>query len=245
MTFFKILILYFSRSGYNYYNGRIVHLDVGNTKANALILQNITKGDICEVVPVNPYPVQYQECTEIAKIEKEQNSRPEYRISCTNVTSYDLIFLGHPIWWGTFPMVVHKFLEDYDLGHKNIAHFVTHEGSGFGTSQTDLRNKLPNAKYVSGINTRGGQVNTSISSFEAWVSAIFRELNVTNNNDGIGNNDGNNDEENGNGNVNPNKSLKPGEIAGIVVGCAAFVVIVIMVIVFVVLRKKKQNVTTE
>lgn len=68
-----------------------------------------------EIKPANPYPDDYEECTEVAKAEKENNERPELASLPDSIEKYDRIYIGYPIWWHTVPMVIGTFLESCDL----------------------------------------------------------------------------------------------------------------------------------
>jgi len=82
---------------------------------------------------------------------------------------YDLIYLGYPNWWGTFPMAVFTFLESYDFSGKTIVPFCTHEGSGIGNSERDIKKLCPNAKLLPGIAIRGGSVGVADNLVHSWL----------------------------------------------------------------------------
>ena len=107
----KILIAYYSRKGQNYVNGAIKNLSKGNTEIVAEFIQKAVGGELFEIDTVKNYPVDYTECTEVAKVEIQQKARPELKSYLPNIDDYDKIFLGFPIWWSIFPMAVATFLE--------------------------------------------------------------------------------------------------------------------------------------
>ena len=78
---------------------------------------------------MKPYPVDYNETPEVAKVELHQNARLELTDEVKNMDDYDTIYLGYPNWWNTFPMAVFTFLESYNFSGKTIISFCTHEGS--------------------------------------------------------------------------------------------------------------------
>jgi flavodoxin len=168
----KILIAYFSRKGNNYVNGSIVNLQTGNTKAAADKLQSITGGDLFEIQTVNSYSEDYFQCTEEAKKELNENARPELKEKISNMDDYDVIFLGYPNWWSTMPMGVFTFLESYDLKNKNILPFCTHEGSGMGRSETDIKNLCPDSVIFDGLALKGGSVGNCEQSLKNWINKI-------------------------------------------------------------------------
>lgn len=153
----KVLIAYFSRKGQNYVNGDIVNLPVGNTEVIAKKIHAIKGGDLFHIDTIKPYPVDYTQTTEVAKVELRQNARPELNDSVKNMDDYGIIYLGYPNWWGTFPMAVSTFLESYDFSGKTIIPFCTHEGSGMG-GERDIKKLCPNAQVLTGIAIHGGSV---------------------------------------------------------------------------------------
>jgi flavodoxin len=83
---------------------------------------------------------------------------------------YSLIFLGYPNWWGTMPMAVFTFLEDHDFSGKTIIPFCTHEGSGLGRSESDIKKICPHATVLTGLSIRGGSVYRAENDISAWLS---------------------------------------------------------------------------
>ena len=144
----KTLVVYFSRTGENYNVGNV---EVGNTAMVASYIKEYLKADSFEIVPIDKYPDNYDECTELAQKEKNDNARPKIEGKIDNFDSYDTVFVGYPIWWGDLPMIMYTFMEEYDFDGKKVIPFNTHEGSGdSGTYQT-IKEKLPNAD----VNTKG------------------------------------------------------------------------------------------
>lgn len=169
----KILIAYYSRKGQNYLNGSIVILPVGNTEVAAKIVQKITDGNIFEICTVKSYPIDYTETTEVATVEKRNNARPELSSRVNNMDQYDTVILGYPNWWGTFPMAVFTFLEEYDFSGKTILPFCTHEGSGLGSSERDIRKLCPSATVLPGLAIRGGSVGRADQLVANWLKSII------------------------------------------------------------------------
>lgn len=165
----KSLIAYFSRKGNNYVGGNIVNLSIGNTEVAATMIQKITGSDMFYIEAVKSYPEDYKECTEVAGVELDQNARPELTRKVDDMESYDVIFLGYPNWWGTFPMPVFTFLESYDFSGKTIIPFCTHEGSGMGRSEDDIKKLCPGAKVKKGLPIRGGSVKGAEKEIFQWI----------------------------------------------------------------------------
>ena len=137
-----ILVVYFSRTGENYNVGNV---EVGNTAMVASYIKEYLKADSFEIVPVDKYPDNYDECTKVASKEKDDNARPQISEKIENFDSYNTVFVGYPIWWGDLPMIMYTFLEEYDFNGKTVIPFNTHEGSGDAGTYTTIQDKLPNA----------------------------------------------------------------------------------------------------
>jgi flavodoxin len=105
----------------------------------------------------------------VAKKELNNNARPELSNHVQNMDSYNVIFLGYPNWWGTMPMAVFTFLEEYDFSGKNIIPFCTHEGSGLGHSESDIKKLCPNANVQKGLSIRGGSVKGAKNDISRWL----------------------------------------------------------------------------
>ena len=157
----KSLIAYFSRKGSNYVGGSIVNLPIGNTEVIANKIKELTGSDMFEIKTVESYPKDYTETTNVAQDELRENARPKLTEIVDDMNSYDVIYLGYPNWWGTMPMAVYTFLESYDFSGKTIIPYCTHEGSGMGSSERDIKKLCPNAKVMSGLAIKGGSVKSA------------------------------------------------------------------------------------
>ena len=162
------LIVYFSREGNNYVNGTVKNLKLGNTEVIANMICEIAGGDLFKLDPVRKYALDYTECTNEAKNELRENARPEAK-SYPDVKNYDVIYLGYPNWWGTMPMCVFTFLERFDFSGKIIRPFCTHEGSGMGHSESDIKRVCSGAKIEKGLAIHGADATNSHSAVENWI----------------------------------------------------------------------------
>ena len=106
----KTLVAYFSWSG--------------NTEEMASYIAEQTGGDLLEIEPKAAYPTDYNETGDIAKVERDENARPEIANLPASIDAYDTILIGYPIWWHTAPMIIGTFLESYDLSGKEIYPFT-------------------------------------------------------------------------------------------------------------------------
>lgn len=165
----KCLVAYYSRKGNNYVSGRIVNLQIGNTEVVANMIQEMTGGDMFHIEAVKPYPKGYTETTKVAQDELRANARPELTNHVENMDFYDVIFLGYPNWWGTMPMPVFTFLDQYDFSGKTIVPFCTHEGSGLGYSEKDIEKLCPEATILKGIAINGTSASSAKNSVSRWL----------------------------------------------------------------------------
>ena len=132
----RVLVVYFSRADEN--TGGVGYIEKGNTKILAEMIAERTHGDIFEIKTVKPYPKEYRPATEAAKQEKEENARPEIVGELPDLSKYDVVFLGYPIWWSDMPMPVYTFLDRENFAGKIILPFCTHEGSGLSDTQRSI-----------------------------------------------------------------------------------------------------------
>lgn len=165
----KILIVYYSRKGENYWNGGLKTIDKGNTERVAEFIQKAVGGELFEVETVKPYSESYMTCIEEAKQELRADARPEIKAFPENFEDYDTIFVGYPNWWGTMPMCMFTLLEKYDFSGKTVIPFCTNEGSGMGSSERDLKKICNNAKFKPGLSIHGAESANSEEKVSAWA----------------------------------------------------------------------------
>ena len=165
----KILISYYSRKGQNYVNGDIKNLAKGNTEIVAEFIQKAVGGDLFEIDTMKEYPIDYTECTVVAKDELRQKARPELKNYLASIDEYDTIYLGYPCWWGTMPMACYTFLEHYDFSGKTIRPFTTHEGSGLGGSVSQIKKTCPTANVLTGLAIHGAEAAQSEKQVSSWI----------------------------------------------------------------------------
>ncbi len=163
------IIVYYSRGGENYVSGAIRTLTVGNTQAVAQRLAALTGAALFRLEPRQPYSDQYDRCIQQAQEDQRRDARPALRTLPENLEPYDTVYLGYPNYWGTMPMCVFTFLEAFDWTGKTICPFCTHEGSGLGRSEADLRRLCPGAKVVPGLAIHGSAVCREERLLEAWL----------------------------------------------------------------------------
>ena len=154
----RILIVYYSRTG--------------NTRTVAEYIQQAVGGDFFEIETAVAYPNDYQSTADIAQRQQRENARPELASNVSNMNSYDIIFLGYPIWWGRMPMFFFTFLESHDLSGKTIIPFCTYGSSGVGQSAADIQRLAPGATVREAFGYRGANANNSRNDITAWLRRL-------------------------------------------------------------------------
>ena len=165
-----ILVVYFSRTGEQYTVGVI---DKGNTSIVAEMIAEQTGADLFEVLPVDDhYPMTYAELTDVAKQEQNDNARPEYAGEVPDLSAYDTIYIGAPVWWGDWPMIMYTFFEQNaeGLSGKRLVPFSTHEGSGLSGFDKKLESVCPNSTILNGLAIRGNDCQNKQDSVRSEVS---------------------------------------------------------------------------
>ena len=169
----KVLIVFFSHAGENYAVGNV---KVGNTKLVADEIQRVTGGTEFEVVAEKNYNMPYDALTKFAKEESDNNERPAFKGEVKDLDQYDTVFIGGPIWWGTYPQVMFTFFDKYDLNGKTIIPFSTHEGSGLGNVVEDLKRTYPNAHFKTAFSIYGHECRKDLSKVDKWLKGLGYKL---------------------------------------------------------------------
>ncbi len=172
-----ILVVYFSRTGEQYTVGVI---DKGNTAIVAEMIAEETGADLFEVLPDDDhYPMTYNELTDVAKQEQNDNARPAYAGEVPDLSRYSTIFIGAPVWWGDWPMIMYTFFENNAdvISGKTLIPFSTHEGSGLSGFDKKLSSACPDATVSDGLAIRGNdcqndQESCSMRSRESYLYSV-------------------------------------------------------------------------
>lgn len=155
----KILVAYFSASGV--------------TKNAAEKLAKAANGDLFEIKPVRPYTdadLNWMDKKSRSTVEmNDLSSRPEIAKKCENMGSYDVVFVGFPIWWYVEPRIIDTFLESYDFSGKTVIPFATSGSSGLGKTAENFKKLLgANATVKDGkLLTRASETDVS-----DWVKSL-------------------------------------------------------------------------
>ena len=170
----KKLVVYFSHTGENYNVG---YIEEGNTHIIAQMISDATGADIWEIAPLKPYPVNYNECIDVAKKELNANDRPAIQ-GDIDIEEYDVIFLGYPNWWGEPPMCIYTFIEKHNWDGKTVIPFITHEGSGMGGTDKRIANACKGANVLTGkglaIQGKVAQEHRDVakSNVDSWLKGL-------------------------------------------------------------------------
>ena len=165
----KVLIVFFSHAGENYAVGNI---KVGNTKLVADEIQKVTGGDEFEIVAEKNYNIPYASLTKLAREEQERNEKPAFKGEVKDIDQYSTVFIGGPVWWGTYPQVMFSFFDKYNLNGKTIIPFTTHEGSGLGNVVEDLKKLYPNATIKEAFSIYGHETRNDLSKVNKWIKSL-------------------------------------------------------------------------
>lgn len=151
----RILVAYFSRAqeiyptdldGYSAATPR-----VNNTELLAQMIQQMTGADIFQIQTEQVYPVEHSENSEIAGRQKDEDARPVLTSHVEDMSQYDTIILGYPLWWYTAPMAIRTFLEEYDFAGKQIVPYATSLGADIAESIHDIEGLCPDAVVAEGL----------------------------------------------------------------------------------------------
>ena len=145
----------------------------GNTEGVAEPLQTALDADLYEIVPEVAYTSEdLNYSSDDCRANREQNdpdARPAIDGSVENMDSYDVIFLGYPIWWGEAPKIISTFLESYDFTGKTIVPFCTSGSSGIGSSAEHLAGLAGSSTWLEGARFAPGASQEEVA---AWVDGL-------------------------------------------------------------------------
>lgn len=162
----KILIVYFSHTG--------------NTQLAAWQVQAAVGGQLFELQTAEAYPDDAEACGARARQELKENIRPALASDLTDISRYDTIFIGYPIWYGRAPMAVQTFLTAHDFRGKVLVPFATSNKSGIEKSVQELQAVCPQADFARGLALQDvgtGKMQRLISS---WLEGVRGEVDAFN-----------------------------------------------------------------
>ena len=153
----KVLVLYYSQTS--------------NTKTVAQELANKLGADMEEIVAKNPYNGDFQATIARCQQEREQGVTPEIEPIKADLAQYDVIFLGYPVWFGTYAPPMAAFLNQVDLSGKKIVPFCTFGSGGLDSSVKDMAKAQPNAEIVAGYGVRAARMAAVPSEVDQFLKA--------------------------------------------------------------------------
>ena len=153
----KVLVLYYSQTG--------------TTQTVAEELQRQLGADIECIEAVNPYDGDFQATIERSGEERKNGEVPELKPIQANLDDYDVIFIGYPIWFGTYAPPVETFLEQVDLSGKKIVPFCTFGSGGLDSSVKDLTARQPKADILPGYGVRAARLKAVPQELDQFLKA--------------------------------------------------------------------------
>lgn len=180
----RVLITYFSRWGNTEYpadvdattSASIVadgEQQYGTTEYVARMIQEQTGGEIHLIETTEPYSTDFQEVVDDNHAEMDQDALPELKDSALDMSAYDTIFIGYPIWATDAPRAVFSFLAEYDLSGKTVIPFCTHDGYGAGSSFGNIAAEIPDAAAVlGGLAVEASDVWAAETTVAQWLEEI-------------------------------------------------------------------------
>ena len=165
----KSIVIFFSHAGDNYAVGNI---EVGNTKIVADYISEIAGADQFEIVTHKYDGMAYTPLINLAKEETNNDELPPYEGAAPDLSQYDTVFIGGPVWWGTYPQVMFTLFKDINLDGKTVIPFTTHEGSGLASCASDVKKAFPKAKVSQGFSIYGHEVRDGRAKVEKWLKGL-------------------------------------------------------------------------
>lgn len=153
----KVLVLYYSQTS--------------NTKAVATEIATKFNADIEEIVAVNPYDGDFKATIDRCIVEREQGTVTEIKPLAADIANYDVIFIGYPVWFGTYAPPVATFLANTDLSGKKIVPFCTFGSGGLESSVKDLAEKQPKAEILKGYGVRAARLDAMPKEIDNFLKA--------------------------------------------------------------------------
>lgn len=144
----------------------------GTTAEIARLIAEETGADLLEIVPETAYTsedLNYHD--DNCRANREMNddtARPAISSDFSHLSEYSVIYVGHPIWWGTAPRIIQTFFESCDLSQATVYTFCTSGGRGIEQSVKDLQNLYPDVNIVSGKRLNGA----SAADVKSWISSL-------------------------------------------------------------------------
>ncbi len=144
----------------------------GTTRQLALKIAEMAQADIYEIIPETPYSaedIDYSDPDCRANREQnDNNARPQIAGEKIDLSGYNTVYIGYPIWWGTIPRIIQTFMDTYDLSGKAVMPFCTSHSSGISSSVSAIQTYCPKADVKAGYRSNGA-VNPE--EIQGWILA--------------------------------------------------------------------------
>ena len=154
----KVAVVYFSATG--------------TTKQVAELIKDETSADIFEIMPKQKYTsedLNYGDRnTRATKEQNDENARPEIE-NKIDLSNYDIVYLGYPIWWGNVPKIVLSFMDNTNLDGKTVIPFCTSGSTGISTSENTLKSYKTNINWISGKRFSNSTTKDEVSN---WIKNL-------------------------------------------------------------------------
>ncbi len=145
---------------------------LGNTQYVASLISERTNSDLFRLEPVDTYPTNHEELLERAMEEMTNGVRHTLKEEI-DISSYDIIFIGYPIWNADLPPIINTFLETNDFTGKTVIPFCTHGGSGLAGTPRTIENKLSSATVITnGFSLSRTNMESAPEEVDLWLSKI-------------------------------------------------------------------------
>ena len=143
----------------------------------ANIIHDNVGGELIPIIPSEDYPLEYEALADYAKKERDNGGRPAFENLSIDPASYDVVFVGYPIWWYEIPMIMDTLFDTYDFSGVTIVPFNTHAGSRDSGTYGDIKELEPNATVLDGLAVRGEDVgkDSAKTSVEEWLRGLSLE----------------------------------------------------------------------
>ncbi|WP_028329300.1 flavodoxin [Brachyspira alvinipulli] len=178
----KILVVYFSRVGNTQFDNNVDastaasivanNNKMGTTEYVANVIKNQLNADIRLIETVNQYSKDFDDLVDKNHDEMRKNDFPKIKPLNIDISKYNTIFIGYPVWANDVPMAVRTFIRDYNLSSKTIIPFCTHDGYGAGRSYSTIRNMAKNANVLDGLALDSSNIESKNNQIINWISKL-------------------------------------------------------------------------
>ena len=149
----------------------VYYSQTSNTQKVATEIATRIDADLAEIVPVEPYENDFEATVARGKKELDEGIFPEIKPLDFNVADYDIIFIGYPVWFGTYAPPVGTFLKQVDLSGKQVVPFCTFGSGGLESSMRDLLSVEPQAKILDGYGVRAARLDAMPKEVDQFLKA--------------------------------------------------------------------------